>query len=111
MKPPRLKMGMVGGGRGALIGRTHLFAARLDGNIDLVAGALAADPQRAQESGADLGLHQSRVYSDYRVMAEVEANRPVDERIDFVTIVTPNHLHFPVAKTFLEAGFNVVCEK
>lgn len=102
---------MVGGGRDALIGRTHLFAARLDGKTELVAGAFSADPEKSRASGADLGLDPKRVYSDYETMAAMESRLPEGERIHFVTIVTPNHLHFPVARTFLQAGFNVVCDK
>jgi predicted dehydrogenase len=107
----KLKMGMVGGGRGALIGNTHLLAARLDGKIELVAGAFSADAEKSRSSGADLGLDPSRVYGDYEAMAMSEARLPAGERVDFVTIVTPNHLHFPIAKTFIQAGFNVVCDK
>ncbi len=104
-------MGMVGGGRDALIGATHRLAARLDGNIQLVAGAFSADPEKSKLSGEDLRLEKNRVYGDYRIMAEQEAALPLGERIDFVTIVTPNNLHFTVAKTFLEAGINVICDK
>ena len=105
---PKLKMGIVGGGG---IGVVHQMAARLDGKIELVAGAFSSDAERSKRSGAQLGLHPSRVYSDYRAMAAEEAKLSAGERIDFVSIVTPNHLHFPVAKTFLETGFNVVCDK
>ena len=87
------------------------MAARLDGKIELVAGAFSLDAERSKRSGAQLGLHPSREYSDYRAMAAEEAKLSAGERIDFVSIVTPNHLHFPVAKTFLETGFNVVCDK
>ena len=100
----KLKMGMVGGGRDALIGNVHRFAARLDGEIELVAGAFSADPEKAKRSGGDFLLDPKRVYSDYRTMARAEAGLPVDQRIDFVSIVTPNHLHFPVATAFLETG-------
>jgi predicted dehydrogenase len=105
---PELKMGMVGGGG---IGVVHQMAARLDGKIKLVAGAFSSNAERSKRSAGELGLHPSRVYSDYRTMAVEEAKLPAGERIDFVSIVTPNHLHFPVAKTFLETGFNVVCDK
>ena len=104
----KLKMGIVGGGG---IGGVHQMAARLDGKIELVAGAFSSDAERSKRSGAQLGLHSSRVYSDYRAMAAEEAKLSAGERIEFVSIVTPNHLHFPVAKTFLETGFNVVCDK
>jgi predicted dehydrogenase len=108
---PKLKMAMVGGGREGTIGVVHQTAAQLDGKIELVAGAFSSDGERSRQAGEDLGLHSSRVYSDYRIMATEEAKLPAGERIDFVSIVTPNHLHFPVAKAFLEAGFNVVCDK
>jgi predicted dehydrogenase len=107
----KLKMGMVGGGRDAFIGAVHRMAARLDGRIELVAGAFSSDPAKSRASGEDLGLHPSRVYSDYDTMAAAESKLPAGERIDFVSIVTPNHVHFPPAKTFLEAGFHVVCDK
>ncbi len=87
------------------------MAAWLDGKIDLVAGAFSSDPEKSKLSGADFSLAPDRVYSDYKTMASSEAKLPKGERIDFVSIVTPNHAHFPVAKVFLEAGFNVVCDK
>ncbi len=104
-------MGMVGGGRDAFIGAVHRAAAHLDGRIELVAGAFSSDPEKSRLSGADLRLDQSRVYESFAEMAAREATLPEGERIDFVSIVTPNHMHFPVAKTFLEAGFHVVCDK
>ncbi len=107
----KLRMGMVGGGRDAFIGAVHRAAAHLDGRIELVAGAFSSDPEKSRLSGADLRLDQSRVYESFAEMAAREAALPEGERIDFVTIVTPNHMHFPVAKTFLEAGFHVVCDK
>jgi predicted dehydrogenase len=102
----QLKMGMVGGGRDALIGATHRLAARLDGNIQLVAGTFSSTPEKSRLSGQDLGLEASRVYDDYRVMAESEAKLPRGQRIDFVTILTPNDLHFAIAKgmAFLDAA-------
>jgi predicted dehydrogenase len=107
----KLKMGMVGGGRDAFIGAVHRMAARLDGRIELVAGAFSSDPAKSKASGEDLGLDPSRVYPDYQTMAAAESKLRENERIDFVTIVTPNNVHFPPAKTFLEAGFHVVCDK
>ena len=107
----KLKMGMVGGGRDAFIGAVHRMAARLDGRIELVAGAYSSDPAKSKASGEDLGLDPSRVYPDYQTMAAAESKLRENERIDFVTIVTPNNVHFPPAKTFLEAGFHVVCDK
>ena len=108
---PRLKMGMVGGGGDATIGAIHKIAAQLDGKSELVAGAFSSHFDRSRRSGEAFGLNASRVYSDYRRMATQEAELLAGERIDFVSVVTPNHLHFPVAKAFLENGFNVVCEK
>jgi predicted dehydrogenase len=107
----KLRMGMVGGGRGAFIGGVHRRAAALDGNIELVAGAFSSDPKKSALSGKDFYLNSSRVYGSYQEMAEKEKALPEGERIDFVTIVVQNYLHFEVAKTFLEAGFNVICDK
>ena len=104
-------MGMVGGGRGAFIGAVHRMAARLDGEIDLVAGCFSSDPKKSRLSGQDLFLDPARVYATYEEMAQQEAALPADQRIDFVSIVTRNNTHFAVAKTFLEAGFHVVCDK
>src|SRR6202142_1476371 len=109
LKGGRLRVGMVGGGRNAFIGAVHRMAMRLDDLIELSAGALSADPDNARLSGADLGLAPDRVYSDYREMAAREAARP--DGIEAVVIVTPNHLHHPVAKAFLEAGIDVICDK
>jgi predicted dehydrogenase len=107
----KLRMGMVGGGRGAFIGQVHRMAANLDGKIELVAGAFSADPEKSRLSGQDLFLDPSRVYASYQEMARAEAALPEDRRIDFVSIVVRNNLHFDVAKTFLEAGIHVVCDK
>ena len=107
----KLRMGMVGGGQGAFIGGVHRRAANLDGNIELVAGAFSSDPKKSKLSGKDFHLDPSRVYNSYQEMAEKEKSLPDDQRIDFVTIVVQNHLHFDVAKTFLQAGFNVICDK
>ena len=107
----KLKMGMVGGGRGAFIGGVHRRAANLDGEIELVAGAFSSDPKKSKQSGKDYHLDSKRVYGSYKEMAVAEAALPEGERIDFVTIVVQNFLHFDVAKTFLEAGFNVICDK
>jgi predicted dehydrogenase len=104
-------MGMVGGGRGAFIGSVHRMAAALDGKIQLVAGAFSSDPEKSRLSGEDFMLAPSRVYSSYQEMAEKESALPEDERIDFVSIVARNDLHYDVSKTFIEAGFNVICEK
>ncbi len=102
-------MGMVGGGRGAFIGAVHRMAANLDGKIELIAGAFSSDPEKSKLSGEDFFLKPDRVYGSYQEMAEKESAR--EDKIDFVSIVVQNHLHFEVAKTFLEAGFNVICDK
>lgn len=107
----KLRFGMIGGGRGAFIGAVHRIAAIMDGRAELVAGAFSSDPARSRDSGADLFLDPSRVYGSYLEMATKEKAMPADRRLDFVIIVTPNHQHFPPAKAFLEAGFNVVCDK
>ena len=107
----RLKMAMVGGGRDAFIGAVHRKAAALDGEIDFVAGALSSRPEKALASGRDLGLADDRNYGSWQEMLETELARPEDERIDFVSIVTPNHVHFEVAQAFASAGINVVCDK
>lgn len=108
-KSRRLRLGMIGGGRGAFIGAVHRMAARLDDHYDLVAGALSSDPDTAIASAADLRIDPDRAYTDWRTMADRESNR--DDGIDVVAIVTPNHLHFEPAKRFLEAGIHVICDK
>ena len=105
----RLRVGMVGGGRGAFIGAVHRLAMRLDDRISLVAGALSSDPENAAASAAEIGLAPDRSYRDYRDMARAEAARP--DGIEAIVIVTPNHLHAPVATAFLEAGIEVICDK
>lgn len=111
--PRRLRLGMVGGGQGAFIGAVHRIAARLDDDWELVAGALSSDPERARASGADLRIDPARCYSDFREMARAEAERTRHggDGIDAVAIVTPNHLHFPIACAFIEAGIHVICDK
>ncbi len=105
----RLRVGMVGGGRDAFIGAVHRLAIRLDDRIQLLAGALSSDPERARLSAADIGIAADRAYSSYQQMARAEAARA--DGIEAVVIVTPNHLHAPVAKAFLEAGIDVICDK
>ncbi|MGL4490435.1 MAG: Gfo/Idh/MocA family protein [Rhizobiaceae bacterium] len=105
----KIRLGMVGGGQGAFIGAVHRFAARLDGEYELVAGALSSDPARALASAKELGLDPSRSYGSFAEMAKAEAKRP--DGIEAVAIVTPNHVHFPAAKAFLEAGIHVICDK
>jgi predicted dehydrogenase len=107
--PRRLRVGMVGGGRNAFIGAVHRMALRLDDRANLVAGALSSDPENAKLSGADIGIAEDRAYADYRKMAEEEGKRA--DGIEAVVIVTPNHLHAPVARAFLEAGIDVICDK
>ena len=107
----KLRMGMVGGGRGAFIGAVHRMAAAMDGTIELACGAFSSDPERSRASGADLLLPESRVYGDYHEMIEREAALSADEKMDFVAIVTPNDQHHGPAKLALEAGFPVMCDK
>jgi len=107
----KLKMGMVGGGPGAFIGDVHRKASRLDGGIELVAGAFDINPRKSKQMGRELGLNPRRVYRNYQEMIERELKLPVGERIDFVSITTPNNWHFPIAKDFLNAGFHMMCEK
>jgi len=107
----KLRMGMIGGGRGAFIGAVHRMAAGIDGQIELVCGALHVDPEEAILSGQDLYLDPNRTYRTYHEMFEKESQLPKEERMDFVSIVTPNHVHFEPAKLALENGFHVVCEK
>jgi len=104
-------MGMVGGGEGAFIGAVHRIAAALDGEIELVCGAFSSDAERSYRSGKALYLPRDRVYGDYHTMITAEAARPAAERMQFVAIVTPNHLHFPVAEAALRGGFHVLSDK
>jgi predicted dehydrogenase len=106
-----LKMGMIGGGPGAFIGEVHRKAARLDGGIELVGGAFDIDPQKSKQMGKQLHLNPARVYSDYKEMIAAEQKLPEGERMDFVSVCTPNNWHYPMAKDLLEAGFHVMCEK
>ncbi len=105
----RIRLGMVGGGEGAFIGAVHRIAARLDDHYQLVAGALSSTPDKARRSGEALQLDADRIYTDAAEMARAEAARP--DGIEAVAIVTPNHLHAPVAEAFLKAGIHVICDK
>ncbi len=105
----RLRLGMVGGGQGAFIGAVHRIAARLDDRYELVAGALSSDPERARASAVELRIAPERAYASFAEMAARETAR--EDCIDVVAIVTPNHLHHPAAKAFLEAGIHVICDK
>jgi predicted dehydrogenase len=107
----KIRMGMVGGGRGAFIGAVHRMAAALDGQIELVCGAFSSDPQRSRDSGTDLFLPTERCYGSFDEMMEREAALPPGECMDFVSIVTPNHIHFPAAEAALSHGFHVVSDK
>ncbi|MDB6058359.1 MAG: oxidoreductase domain protein [Verrucomicrobiales bacterium] len=107
----KLRYGMVGGGRGAFIGAVHRIAAAMDQQIDLVCGAFSSDPEKSKASGADLFLPPDRCYGTFEEMIKSEAKLPKDQRMDFVAIVTPNHMHFPPAKMALENGFHVLSDK
>jgi predicted dehydrogenase len=108
-RTPRIRLGMVGGGIDAFIGAVHRIAARLDDKFELVAGALSSTPERARKSGAALGLDPSRTYSDFKEMAARESR--LDDGIEAVAIVTPNHLHYTIAREFLKRGIHVICDK
>lgn len=107
--PARIRLGMVGGGQGAFIGAVHRIAARLDDRYELVAGALSSDPARAVASALELGIDPKRAYADYKQMARRE--RRLKNGIEAVSIVTPNHMHYPVARAFVDAGVHVICDK
>ena len=107
----KLRMGMVGGGRGAFIGGVHRIAANMDGLIELVAGAFSSDPAKSKASGSDLMLAPDRCYGSYEEMILSEKQLPEDKRIDIISIVTPNHMHYEPAKLALESGFDVICDK
>jgi predicted dehydrogenase len=107
----KLRMGLVGGGQGSFIGRVHSIAGVLDHRAALLAGALSADPAKSKASAQDYGIAPARAYGSYQEMVSGEKKLPDSERIDFVSIATPNHTHFEIAKAFAEAGFNVICDK
>ena len=107
----KLNMGMVGGGPGAFIGEVHRKASRMDGRVQLVAGAFDINPRKSKQQGRELMLPARRVYGNYQEMIQKELKLPDGERIDFVSITVPNNWHFPIARDFLEAGFHVMCEK
>ncbi len=107
----KLKMGMVGGGPGAFIGEVHRKAARMDGWIEVVAGAFDINPRKSRQMGRLLLLDSRRVYRNYKEMIERELKLPEGERVDFISITTPNNWHFPIARDSLEAGLHVMCEK
>lgn len=107
----KLRMGMIGGGRDSFIGPVHRMAAQMDNKIDIVCGAFSSSPEKSRLSGQDLLLPPERVYGTYQEMFHMEATLPDSARMDFVSIVTPNNLHHPIALAALRAGFHVVCDK
>src|SRR6266478_5586504 len=107
----KLRMGLVGGGQGAFIGRVHATAAVLDNRAVLVAGALSSDAAKAKASAPDYDIKPERAYGSHAEMIAAELKLPAGERVDFVSVATPNHTHFEIAKAFAEAGFNVMCDK
>lgn len=107
----KLRMALIGGGQGAFIGRIHAIAAVLDNRAEIVAGALSSDPERAKVSAPDYAISAERAYGSYQELLATEQELPADQRIDFVSIATPNHTHFPIAKAAIEAGFHVFCDK
>lgn len=107
----KLNMALVGGGQGSFIGRVHATAAVLDNRAALVAGALSSNPERAKSSAPSYDIADSRAYTSYAELFAEENKLPVGERVDFVSIATPNHTHFEIAKAAVEAGFNVICDK
>ena len=107
----KVRMGMVGGGQGAFIGAVHRIAAAMDGEIELVCGAFSSDPQRSISSGKELGVPVERCYASYQEMFARESSLAKEQKMDFVAIVTPNHLHFDISKMAIESGFHVLCDK
>ena len=107
----KLRMALIGGGQGSFIGRVHCTAAVLDNRAELVAGALSSDPERAKASAPDYAISEERAYGSVGELLEKENALPEDQRIDFVSIATPNHTHYEIAKAAVEAGFNVICDK
>ncbi|GAB4150790.1 MAG: Gfo/Idh/MocA family oxidoreductase [Planctomycetaceae bacterium] len=107
----KLRMALVGGGQGAFIGRVHATAAILDNRAELVAGALSSNPERAKASAPAYDIPEDRAYGSVEELIQGELALPDDQRVDFISIATPNHTHFPIAKQAVEAGFNVICDK
>lgn len=107
----KLRMALVGGGQGSFIGRVHATAAILDNRAALVAGALSSNPERAKASASDYDIPPDRAYGSYRELIDSELKLPAGERVDFISVATPNHTHYEIAKAAVEAGFNVMCDK
>ena len=105
----KIKLGMVGGGQGAFIGAVHRIASRIDDRYELVAGAFSSNPEKSIASGKELGISEDRNYSNYEEMVEKESIR--EDKIDVVAIVTPNHMHHPISMSFMNKGFNIICDK
>ena len=114
INPPlnrKLRMGLIGGGRGSFIGRVHATAAILDNRAEIFAGALSSDPQRAIESAADYDIASEQAYGSYMELIDAQPGLPTDQRVDFISIATPNHTHYEIARAAVEAGINVICDK
>jgi predicted dehydrogenase len=114
LNPPinrKLRMGLAGGGPGAFIGRVHVMAAQLDGRAELVAGAFSSDPSRSRAAAVDYDIQPERAYESFDQLVQAEAGRPPSERVDFVSIATPNHTHYQFASALAEAGFHIICDK
>ena len=107
----KLRMALIGGGGNAFIGRVHATAATLDNRAELVAGALSSDPEKARAAAPEFGISNERAYGSYAELIDVESRLPVDQRVDFISIATPNDTHFGIAEAAIKAGFNVVCDK
>ena len=107
----KLRMALVGGGQGAFIGRVHATAAVIDNRAELVAGALSSNPEKAKASAPSYDIKDNRAYGSFDELIQTETSLPADERVDFISVATPNHTHFPIARAAVEAGFNVVCDK
>ena len=107
----KFRMALVGGGSGSFIGKVHSIGACLDNRAVVTAGALSSNPERAKASAPDYGIEEDRAYGSYEAMLDAESKLPEDDRIDFVSVATPNHTHYEVARAAVEAGFNVVCDK
>jgi predicted dehydrogenase len=107
----KLRMGLVGGGQGSFIGRVHATAAVLDNRAEVFAGALSSDPDRARASAADYDISDQQAYGNYQELIAAQASLPPDQRIDFVSIATPNHTHYEIARAAVDAGLNVICDK
>ena len=107
----KFRMALVGGGSGSFIGRVHSIGACLDNRAAVTAGALSSNPERAKASAPEYGIEEDRAYGSYEAMLDAESKLPEDDRIDFVSVATPNHTHYEVARAAVEAGFNVVCDK